>query len=143
MPEYSVTKRTVSRREDGVELVRATFCYPTLPGCAVDTWVKNAARWVDETLFPHAKRVFENDPAADKRFSFRRFEYALVISAFSLSDGAVELHAKATLARARGALIAEKEIVERICAADGCFLPMKKKKAPRRVLKCSFNGVNQ
>lgn len=139
MFENSVTKRTISRRVDGVELVRATFSCPN----AANPWIENAIQWVDETLFPHVKRVFANDSAVDKRFSFRRFEYALVVLAVPLSAEEVELRAKATLTRARGALIAEKEVVERVRVSDGCFLPPKKKKAPRRVLKFLFSGANR
>lgn len=137
-------RRTFSRRMDGVELVRATVCCDSAAGTLADGWIENALRWVDDVLVPYAKQVFEKDPASDKRFTFRRFEYVLSVSLSSVSAEEAELRVKATLARARGAVIGETEHVERLRLADRAFLPSEsKKKAPRRVLRSVFSRENR
>lgn len=137
-------RRTFSRRMDGVELVRATVSCDSAAGALADVWIENALRWTDDVLVPYAKQVFEKDPASDKRFTFRRFEYVLSVSLSSASAEEAELRVKATLARARGAVIVETHHVERLRLADRAFLPSEsKKKAPRRVRRSVFSRENR
>lgn len=137
-------RRTYSRRTDGIELVRATvFCAEELVTLAAP-WIENALSWMDECLVPYAKRVFDNDPASDKRFSFRRFEYSVAFSLALTAEETAELCVKTTLSRARGAVIEETERRERLRPSDLSFLPPeKRKKAPRRVLKTAINQANR
>ena len=123
-----VTRRTVSRREDGVELVRGVFSYPEDLWDEAAEWIASAERWLDDVLFPYARTQFENDPAADKRFSFRRYEYEIAVSFVTEASETASLHLAATLRRARGELLSSREYAERLRLSDHRFLPPSNKK---------------
>lgn len=127
-------RRTVSRRISGVELVRATFFVAEEAQSALGDLVATAEAWMDRVLVPRAQNAYEEDASADKRFTFRRFEYALTASVVAAADGEKELILTATLGRARGELLEKSERRLRLSAQDGGFLPPKKEKASARRL---------
>ena len=136
-------RRTISRREEGVELVRATF--------SVDDEAKNALgdllfaveAFVDRDLLPRAKEAYARDPAPDKRFAFRRFTYAFEASVALAEDGEQELIMSAILARAGGEVLEKNE--RRLCLSseDGGFLPPKKRKGAQKTPSPPLTRENQ
>lgn len=141
MTELLIQRRTVSRRENGVELVRAVFSWPVSMPMAND-WITAAERWLDDTLAPYAKREFDEDTGEDKRFFFRRFEYALSISLSPVSKELAECRICASLTRNRGQTVAEKECTELVRLSNLSFVPpvrRKRKKAPRKMPSTSLS----
>ena len=129
-----IKRKIVSRREDGVELVRGSFCWDEEVEPLVVAWVESALCWLDEGLLPVARHAFEMDPASDKRFFFRRYDYALSFSLETSLAGESTLVVKAALSR--GDLLQEAFRTERVRLSDCVFLPPeKKKKAPRGALR--------
>ncbi len=127
-----IKRKIVSRRADGVELVRGSFGWDEKAELLAAPWIENTLRWLDTELLPRAKQAFEADPAPDKRFFFHRYDYALSITLNETSAHEAILTVKATLSR--GALLQEASRGERVRLADLAFLPPQKtKKAPRRV----------
>lgn len=124
-------RRTVSRREEGVELVRATFSVDEAAQSALGDLLRSAESFVDRELLPRAKEAYARDPDPDKRFAFRRFTYAFSASAAPADDGESELVLSATLARAGGEILEKTEQRLRLSAEDGGFLPPKKKRRPK------------
>lgn len=141
---FSVSRRTVSRRENGVELVRAVFSTPVGVCPTVDGAVAQATSWLDAVLVPYAKRVFDDDLAPEKRFSFRRFEYTLAVSLERQSEDTAELCIRAALSRARSTPFAETCRRETVRLSDFSFLPPRKtKKRPKRGASASLNQENR
>ena len=136
-----IKRKIVSRRANGVELVRGSFCWDETAESLVTPWIEAALRWLDETLLPHARRAFEEDPAADKRFFFRRYDYTLSFSIEGGADGEANFTVKAALSR--GALRQEASRVERLRISDLAFLPPEKKKSTPKGASFRFNGVNR
>ena len=127
-----IKRKIISRRAEGVEVARGSFSWDEEIEPLAAPWLENALRWLDEKLLPYAERTFESDPAPDKRFFFRRFEYVLSISVDTVSDGVAILSVEASLSRGGEILKALRQ--ERLRLDGLTFLPPeKKKKAPRRV----------
>lgn len=121
--------RTVSRREGGVELVRATVCCVVPEGSRLECLADEALAWVDESLLPRARACYEADPTPQKRFFFPRFEYALRIGAERAENGVFLVRIAATLTRAQGLELAKSEQVLTVREKDGVIVP--KKAAPK------------
>ena len=122
MTPYSIERKTISRRENGTELVRVTIARPTdFPFLRELT--DRAEHWVDEELVPRAKQTFFDDPDPSKRFRFRRFEYDLCLSLTPVNDDVAELCIEATLARARGERLASARAPHYMRLSDGALLP--------------------
>ena len=132
--DFSYQRRTVSRRENGTELIRAAFVYPSdLP--AVGELAAQVESFVDSTLLPWARDSFFAEPAPNKRFSFRRFEYAFSVTAKEGREGIVELTLRAQLARAQGEMLGSHESTRFLRLSDGLFVPHKiAQKKHRKVL---------
>lgn len=127
-----IKRKIISRRAEGVEVARGSFSWDEAVEPLVVPWLENALRWLDEGLLPQARCTFESDPAPDKRFFFRRFEYALSISVDTVLNGVTILSVEASLSRGGELLKSLRQ--ERLRLDDLTFLlPEKKKKAPRRV----------
>lgn len=122
------TARTISRRVDGVELVRATIRVFAPRAAWAAELAEEAVRFVDETLVPLAKEQFENDPSPQKRFFFRRFLYELRVFEGEEADGVRPVYIRASLSRGNEGVIAETERVISLRASDGKLLPPKKRK---------------
>ena len=119
---FSCERKTVSRREDGTEIVRVTISRPSeYP--YLKTLTERAEAWADQILVPRARQAFLNDPDPSKRFRFRRFEYDLNISLTPVDDETAELCIEATLGRAHGERLAEERSVHVVRLDDGVFLP--------------------
>ena len=122
MKTYSTERKTVSRRESGTEIVRATLSRPA--ACFyMQELTDRAERWVEEVLVPRVRRAFLDDPDPSKRFRFRRFEYDLCISLNPFNDEIAELCVEATLGRARGERLASERTVHCMRLSDGALLP--------------------
>ena len=118
----SYERKTVSRREDGTEIVRITLSRPSeYP--YLKTLSERAETWAEQVLVPKARQTFLDDPDPSKRFRFRRFEYDLDISLTPVTDETAELCIEATLGRAHGERLAEERSVHIIRLEDGAFLP--------------------
>ena len=127
-----IKRKIISRRAEGVEVARGSFSWDEEIEPLAAPWLDNALRWLDEKLLPYAERAFESDPAPDKRFFFRRFEYVLSISVDTVLNGVAILSVEASLSRGGELLKALRQ--ERLRLDGLAFLPPeKKKKAPRRV----------
>lgn len=127
-----IKRKIISRRAEGVEVARGSFSWDEEIEPLAAPWLDNALRWLDEKLLPYAERAFESDPAPDKRFFFRRFEYVLSISVDTVLNGVAILSVEASLSREGELLKSLRQ--ERLRLDDLAFLPPeKKKKAPRRV----------
>ena len=127
-----IKRKIISRRAEGVEVARGSFSWDEEIEPLAAPWLDNALRWLDEGLLPYAERAFESDPAPDKRFFFRRFEYVLSISVDTVLNGVAILSVEASLSREGELLKSLRQ--ERLRLGDLTFLPPeKKKKAPRRV----------
>ena len=128
-----IKRKIVSRRANGVELVRGSFSWDEKVEALAAPWIENALCWLDAELLPHAHSTFERDPAPDKRFFFRRYDYVLSVTLDETSAHEATLTVKATLSR--GIVLGETAHRECVRLADLAFLPPQKtKKAPRRVL---------
>ena len=136
-----IKRKIVSRRADGVELVRGSFCWDEVTEGLVAPWIEAALRWLDETLLPRARRTFEEDPNSDKRFFFRRYDYTLSFSLESVSGNEAIFAVKATLSR--GTLLQEASRIERLRLSDLSFLPPEKRKSAPKGASYRLSGASQ
>lgn len=125
-------RHTVSRREAGVELVRATFFVDDAAKALLGDATARVESWIDGTLVPYVREIYDADPSPEKRFTFLRFEYALSATVAPSDGGERELILSATLRRARGEPLASFSRRERIRVADGTFLPPEKRKSTQK-----------
>ena len=122
---FLIERKTISRRENGTELVRAVISRPKGEYSLLQRLVERAEAWVDDELLPCAKQAFADDPDPSKRFSFRRFEYALSISLSVIREDVAELSVEATLVRARGERLSSAASTYYMRLSDGSLLPPK------------------
>lgn len=119
---FPTERKTISRRVDGTEVVRATLSYPA--GFEfLESLAHRAECWVEQTLTPHAQRIFADDCDPSKRFCFRRFEYTLCVFLTPVCADAAELCIEATLERARGERLSSESLVHTVRLSDGAILP--------------------
>ena len=126
------TAKTISRRVDGVELVRATVRVFAPHAAWAAELAEEAIRFVDETLVPLAKGQFKSDPSPQKRFFFGRFLYELRVFEGEESNGTRPLYIRASLSRGNHGMITETERVILLRTSDGKLLPPKGRKKRRR-----------
>lgn len=137
---FQTERKTVSRRICGTEIVRATLSYPV--GFAfLEDLSRRAQMWVEQTLTPHAERVFTDDPDPSKRFCFRCFDYCLCVSLSQICEDVAELCVEATLDRARGERLCSERAVHAIRLSDGAILPPREVERMKKSTQTSASSV--
>ncbi len=120
---FPTEKRTVSRREDGVEIAIAVISSPVTCCPLIGELIARAESWFEEQLVPRARHEYATDSSQNKRFFFRRFEYRLTLSLSPATEDLAELCIEATLDRRGGERMASTCEFYWVRLSDGAILP--------------------
>ena len=119
-------RKTISRRKEGTEILRATLVRPpSVPAFVLDL-IQDAENYVETVLAAEAEEAFAKDTSPDKRFYFPRFEYRLAVEIAPEDQETAALTIASSLSADREQRQGRKTCRFRI--RDGTLLPPKKKK---------------